>query len=108
MNIRTYDVCTLVTSIVMIVANLISSTVNVDIFAQYIFLRILCKVSHVRNCNVNGKMNHNRANRINCHVREKIIHAKDIYVHSMHFVCASISYKYYCRRTFATYFNIRE
>ena len=76
MNVRTYVVCTLVTSIVMIVATFKSNTVNVEIFAQYILLRISCKVSHARNYNVNGKMNHDRANRIKSHMREKIIHAK--------------------------------
>ena len=42
------------------------NTVNVDIFAQYIFSRISRSVSGVRKYDVSEEMNHYSANRINC------------------------------------------
>ena len=40
--------------------------VNVDIFAQYIFLRISCRVVDARKYNVSEKLNHYCASRNNC------------------------------------------
>ena len=46
------------------------STVNVDIFALYIFSRISHRAIDVRKFDVSENYYHNRTNRINWHMRE--------------------------------------
>ena len=45
-------------------------TVNVEVFAQYIFLRISCRALYARKFDVSEDYYHNRTNRINSYVRE--------------------------------------
>ena len=47
-------------------------TVNVEIFAQYIFSRILCRVLDARKYDVSEKINHYRTDRVNCAMRENL------------------------------------
>ena len=49
-----------------ILVTLDMNTVNVEIFAQYIFSHISRRVLGARNYDVSEKMNHYSANRINC------------------------------------------
>ena len=48
------------------------NTVNVDIFAQYIFSRISHRALDARKFDVSEKYYHNRTNRINWYVRENL------------------------------------
>ena len=48
------------------------NTVNVDIFAQYIFSRISRRVLDARKYDVSEKINPYRANRINYYMRENM------------------------------------
>ena len=47
-------------------------TVNVDIFAQYIFSRISCRALDARKFHVNENYYHNRTNRIKWYMRENL------------------------------------
>ena len=44
----------------------IGVTINVDIFAQYMFLRISHRAVDARNYDVSERMKHNSVNRSNC------------------------------------------
>ena len=47
-------------------------TVNEEIFAQYIFWRILRRVLYAQKYNVSEKINRDRSNRINCYMCENL------------------------------------
>ena len=50
--------------------HLVCITVNVEISAQYIFLRISRRAVYARKLDVNENYYHNRTDRINWHVRK--------------------------------------
>ena len=52
------------------------STVNVGIFAQYIFSRISCMALGVRQYDVSGNLNHYTSNRINLLYARKFVYAE--------------------------------
>ena len=52
------------------------NTVNVEIFAPYIFSRISCRALDVHKFNVRATLNHNRTNKINQYVRKICYHTK--------------------------------
>ena len=49
-----------------------ATTVNIDIFAQYIFSRISRMALDARKSDVSENYYHNRTGRINCYVRENL------------------------------------
>ena len=67
-------------------------TVNVEIFAQYIFSRISRRVLEAQKYDVSEKINHYRADRVNCPMRENLSMRKcRLGLDARKFSCAKIS-----------------
>ena len=69
-----------------------SNTVNVEIFAHYIFLRISRMVSYAQKYDVSENLNHYRLDRIRYKMRENMTTRKGhIWLDARKFSCAKIS-----------------
>ena len=68
------------------------TNVNVDIFAQYIFSRILRRALDAQKFDVSENYHHKRTNRISWYVREKLATLKYILMRdARQFGCAKLS-----------------
>ena len=79
-------------AVLMTSSEVVKSTVNVEIFAQYIFLRISRMTLHARKYDVSEKINQTSIERTNSYLRENLVARKcSLRLYARKFSCAKIS-----------------